>query len=131
MIVIDASVVIGHLDAGDAHHGAAEALLAGFAGEPLGASTVTLAEVLVKPAQAGRLEEAKNALELLAIEALALQADAAPSLAALRAATNLKLPDCCVLLAARTAQASALATFDVRLGAAAAGLGLRVVEGPP
>lgn len=53
-----------------------------------------------------------------------LAPDAAPRLAELRADTNLKLPDCCVLLAARDAPAQAILTFDERLAGVAERLGL-------
>lgn len=52
--------------------------------------------------------------------------DAARRLAALRVDTRLKLPGCCVLLAAQDAGADTVATFDDRLGAAAEGLGISV-----
>jgi predicted nucleic acid-binding protein len=49
-------------------------------------------------------------------------------LAALRAGTGLKLPDCCVLQAAEQAHAG-IATFDDRLAAAARELGVDVRDG--
>ena len=125
MIVLDASVLIAHLDAGDRHHERAESLLADRARDVLGASPLTLAEVLVAPARAGRLDQAMTALAELGIAAIPLVDDALPQLATLRATTNLKLPDCCVLLTAETTQA-AIATFDERLAAAAEDRGLPV-----
>ncbi len=129
MIVVDASVVIAQLDANDANHRAAGELFTELADHDLGASTITLAEVLVQPARSGRAEAARTALEVLGIEELAFGSGAASSLATLRAETKLKLPDCCVLLAARSAADRTLATFDLRLGAVAARLGLRVLPG--
>jgi predicted nucleic acid-binding protein len=52
-----------------------------------------------------------------------LPAHAAPALAQLRASTGLKLPDCCVLLAAQDSGA-AIATFDKSLARSAQELGL-------
>jgi predicted nucleic acid-binding protein len=50
----------------------------------------------------------------------------APSrLAALRAGSGLKLPDCCVLLAAQDAEAEAVLTFDDALAREAERLGLQ------
>ena len=118
MIVLDASVLIAHLEVTDAHHQRATEVLFATAGEALGASPVTLAEVLVGPARAGQLDRAAAAIEDLQVEAVPLGADAPARLAALRAETGLRLPDCCVLYAAQTANA-ALATFDDRLAAAA------------
>jgi predicted nucleic acid-binding protein len=123
VIVLDATVLIAHLDSSDAHHDAAAARLLELAHEPFGASSITLAEVLGGPARAGRLADAQAALRALGVAELRLPVDAAERLAALRAATELKLPDCCVLLAAEDAQARLL-TFDARLARDAARRGL-------
>jgi len=123
VIVLDASVLIAHLDASDAHHERATDLLLDAIDEPLAASPLTLAEVLVGPARAGRAVRAEEALRQLGVEAVALNADAPRDLAELRVRTQLRLPDCCVLLAARTARGYVV-TFDDRLHRAAAGLGL-------
>ncbi|MBV8527206.1 MAG: type II toxin-antitoxin system VapC family toxin [Candidatus Dormibacteraeota bacterium] len=129
MIVLDASVLIAHLDADDAHHSSADQLLAETSPAALGASPITLAEVLVAPARTGRLDRANAALKRLGIDSVALVEDAPLRLAVLRAGTKLKLPDCCVLLAAETADAS-IATFDDRLATAARERGHVVVSRP-
>lgn len=118
MIVLDASVLIAHLDASDAHHERAGALLLDVADEPLGASPLSLAEVLVGPARAGQLDRATAVLTQLAVTNVRLDEDAPARLAVLRAGTSLKLPDCCVLLAAEQTH-GAIATFDDRLATAA------------
>jgi predicted nucleic acid-binding protein len=123
VIVLDATVLIAHLDAGDAHHDAAEARLLELAHEPFGASSITLAELLVGPARAGRLADAHAALLTLGVSELRLPVDAAERLAALRVATELKLPDCCVLLAAEEVGARVV-SFDARLAREAAERGL-------
>lgn len=125
MIVVDASVLIAHLDAADPHHERATALLHDAADEPLVASPVTLAEVLVGPARTGQLDRATSAVDQLGVTAAPLGDDAPIRLASLRAATRLNLPDCCVLLAAEQAQGE-VATFDDRLAAAARERGLVV-----
>lgn len=125
MIVLDASVLIAHLDASDAHHDRAFDLLHQLTEEPLAASPLTLAEVLVGPARAGLLDRAAAALHQLEVGSVPLEEDAPVRLAMLRAGTGLKLPDCCVLLAAEQAHAT-LATFDDRLAAAARDRGLGV-----
>lgn len=127
MIVLDASILIAHLDRRDAHHSRAVLLLKGAGAEPLGASQVTLAETMVSPARAGRLDEAKAVLSRLGVEELGLGDEGAGTLAELRAETGLKLPDCCVLLAAVEHRA-AVASFDDALIKAARGLSLRVVN---
>lgn len=128
MIVLDASVLIGHLDARDPHHEKATELLAESGAEPLGASAITLAETLVAPARAERLDEAKAALERLAVAELELGEDAPTRLAKLRAATGRKLPDCCVLAAAQKHEGS-VASFDGDLRKAARKLDLEVIGG--
>ena len=125
MIVLEASVLIAHFDATDCHHDRAGELLllAADQAQPLGASPMTLAEVLVGPARAGRIDQAGAALSQLGMCQVDLPPDTAVRLATLRAATALKLPDCCVLLAADQA-ADAVATFDDRLADAARSRGL-------
>ncbi len=126
MIVLDASTLIAHLDARDAHHEEATALLAAAGTEMLAASTISLAETLVAPARAGKLAAAEDALERLGIGEVVLSEEAPARLAQLRAETSHKLPDCCVLLAAQETRA-AVATFDGDLRTAATKLGLETL----
>lgn len=125
MIVLDASVMIAQLDASDAHHDRATQILVRAADESLAATPLTLAEVFVGPARADRLDVAQAAIQALRVDTVPFAADAPVRLAMLRAGTQLRLPDCCVLLAAATADA-AVATFDDRLAGAAAGLGIEI-----
>jgi len=128
MIVVDASVLIAHLEAGDQHHERARALLVGVDGDMLAASPVTLAEVLVGPARSGSLGRAQTQIADLEVVVVALPDDAPARLATLRAQTGLKLPDCCVVLAAAQVR-GAVATFDNRLARVAADHGLEVRYG--
>jgi predicted nucleic acid-binding protein len=127
VIVLDASVLIAHLDGRDPHHARAKRLLEASGEEPLGASSITLAETLVSPAREGRLEDADAALRRLGVRALELGEDAPWRLAQLRADTGRKLPDCCVLLPAQEHSAT-VASFDADLIAAARKLGLKTTE---
>jgi len=127
VIVFDASVLIAYLDGTDEHHSAAELLLAHAVDEEFGASPLTLAEVLVVPARDCRLEAVQSALRHLEIDELPFPHGAAARLAQLRAATGLKMPDCCVLLVAEDAGAT-LASFDERLAQAAKDRNLVVLE---
>ena len=127
MIVLDASVLIAHLDGSDRHHAAARRLLERYAGEPFGASAITLAETLVAPARAQRLPDAEAALHRLGVQELTLGDQAASRLASLCAETGLKMPDCCVLLAAEQC-GGAVASFDPALVKAAGSLGLRSIQ---
>ncbi|HYN72881.1 MAG TPA: type II toxin-antitoxin system VapC family toxin [Nakamurella sp.] len=127
MIVFDASVLIAHLDATDSHHERADRLLAASGNEELAASVVTMAEVLVGPSRTGTVDRALAALEQLAVTPVPIERATPVRLALLRAETGLKLPDCCVLLAAEESGA-AVATFDDRLAGAARSRGIRLFE---
>jgi predicted nucleic acid-binding protein len=130
LIVLDANVLIAHLSRSDQHHGRAETLLETINSEPWGVSAITLAEVLVYPARAGRLADAEAALVGLEVQEVPLGSAASGRLAEMRAELGLKMPDCCVLLAAQNNEAP-LATFDSELLAAAEKLGIKVIPGAP
>jgi toxin FitB len=123
VIVVDANVLIAHLESTDANNARAMALLDKAVGTRLGTSTVTLAEVLARPTRAGRLREAEAHLRELRLTEIGFGQHAAPRLALLRAETNLKMPDCCVLLAAEDGDATAILTLDDRLRATAVRMG--------
>lgn len=127
MIVLDASVLIAYLDGEDGHHAAAETLLAQAIDDDLAANSLTLAEVLVVPVRAGRLDPVRAALRDLEIQELPFPADTAVRLAQLRATTGLRMPGCCVLLAAEDAAAS-VASFDERLAQTAENRSLPVLR---
>lgn len=126
MIVLDATVLIAYLDGDDAHHDRAVTVLAREIDEDFGASPLTIAEVLVGPARAGRLDDAVAALRDLEVVEQALPPDTSTRLAELRAMTGLRMPDCCIVLAAQTAGAS-IAAFDDRLVKAVERLGLEAI----
>jgi predicted nucleic acid-binding protein len=126
VIVLDACVVIAHLDGNDAHHDRATRLLAGLAGQPKIMSALTRAEVLVAPARAGRRRAVEDALDRLRVDTDDLPGGAAGSLADLRAHTGLRMPDCCVVLTAERHGPAEIATFDARLARAAAARGITV-----
>lgn len=113
------------MDADDALHERATQVLLSAGLEELGASPITLAEVLVGPARARRLDQATAALSQLNLATIALDTEAPLRLAVLRAGTGLKLPDCCVLLAAEQSHGE-VATLDERLGSVASSLGFAV-----
>lgn len=110
--VLDADVLIAHLNPEDAQHSQAIASLKDAAAQgPLAASALTVAEVLVHPAAGGVGERAYAALEALELLVLDIPADAAMQLASLRARTGRRMPDCCVLLAPERTGGAVLA-FD-------------------
>ncbi len=128
MIVDDANVLIAQLDNTDAAHAAAEKLLLSHVDSAFGASPITLAETLVGPTRIGRQAEATAALSELKIELIPFPTDAPGRLATLRSTTSLKLPDCCVLLAAQQGNATGIATFDRQLATRAEDLGIAMVR---
>lgn len=127
MIVLDASVLIAYLDSQDSQHALAEQLLAREIDDEFAANPLTLAEVLVAAARDGRLERVRAALDDLEVRELPFPVDTAVKLAHLRAGTGLRMPDCCVLLAAEAAGAR-VASFDASLLRAAAMRALPAVE---
>jgi predicted nucleic acid-binding protein len=130
VIIIDVSVLVGHFESAEAHHTDATALLRAHALESFAASVITLAEIYVGAARAGQADRLHQLLAQLQIESLDLPAGAARRLGELRATTKLKMPDCCVLYSAEQHNA-AIATFDDKLAARAAELGLTVATSRP
>jgi predicted nucleic acid-binding protein len=116
MIVVDASVLIAFLDRNDAHHTAAVDWLAD-ASPPLVVHPITLAVVLVGPTRDGSADRAWTVLQAIGVELYTQPTDPL-TLARVRVHTGLRLPDCCVVEAARH-HGCAVATFDDRLRRAA------------
>lgn len=127
MIVLDASVLIAHFESTDELHAAASDLLMTYASELFASSVITLAEVYVGAARAGQADKLEQLLARLHVKPVELPADGARRLGELRATTQLKMPDCCVLYTAEHHDA-AIATFDERLAARAVDLGLSVAR---
>lgn len=125
--VLDASVLIAYLRSTDPHHERAVRVLLG-AGD-LVAHPITLAEVLVGAVRRGRGHELAQRLDQLGVRQAGVGRDAPLRLAELRAATGLKLPDCCVLDVAIT-EGAPLATFDAALATVAEPRGVTVIDGP-
>jgi predicted nucleic acid-binding protein len=125
VIILDASVLIGHFEPADLHHATATALLKAQMTDTFAASVVTLAEVYVGAFRAGQADRLDALLTQLAIRSLELPADAADRLGELRATTGLKMPDCCVLYTAVRHNA-AIATCDDTLAKRAKNIGLTV-----
>lgn len=128
MIVLDATLLIAYLEHADPHHDTAVKILTEHADVPLATSSLTLAETLVGAVVKGTVD---RAIEVMAAEldimTVAILGTEALRLAEIRASSRLKIPDCCVLLAAEKLSAPTLATFDRRLAEVAAGRGLQVL----
>lgn len=127
MIVLDASVLIAHFEPADANHERATELLLAHQAEEFAASVISLAEIYVGAARANRMADVENAIARLRVVAVELSAAAARRLAEIRATTNLKLPDCCVIYAAEQQRAT-VATFDVMLADQARRLNLSTTD---
>src|SRR5664279_6104094 len=118
MIALDASVLIAHLNPVDAHHEQATRILLAASHGSLLVHTMTMAEVLVGGVRVGRGPQMHADLLSAGIQIASHDKKEPLRLAELRAASGLKLPDCCVLDIAIRNHAS-LATFDDALAVAA------------
>lgn len=119
LIHLDAGVVIGFLDADDAHHqSAAKALAAALrSGDRLAMAASAFAECLVGPSRRGERAVATvtDLFERVPIDVIDLDADTARRAAALRAKhASLRLPDALVLATASESSAQCLITTDRR-----------------
>lgn len=125
MIILDANVLIGFLDANDPHHVASLDLLERHFAEGFGSSVLTVAEALVHPTRAGSQDAAHSALQKIGVRLLAASAGDALDLAQVRVAYRLRMPDAVALHTALSTE-SQLATFDGALAAAAKRAGVVV-----
>jgi predicted nucleic acid-binding protein len=120
-VVLDACVLIGLLDAADAHHerAVADVERADLDGYELIAPASAYSEVLVAFARVGRVREARASLEAMGIVVESLTAEVAENAATLRAKHGtLRLPDAMVLAVSESADRTLL-TYDARLRAIA------------
>jgi predicted nucleic acid-binding protein len=111
IVVLDASVVIALLDAGDAHHAAAVAAVGRARREALVLPASAYAEVLVDPWRSGldAVAVVRGFVKDLGIRVEPLTADVAERAASLRARHgSLRLPDALVLATAEALEAAAL-----------------------
>lgn len=130
MIALDASVVIAFLDANDAHHDEAAQIIEEHARTGFTMHSLTLAEVLVGAARTGRAGQLSADLRSIGIVTHVSPIDEPLVIAEIRAATGLKMPDCCVLATA-THHAASLATFDEQLARAAVTLRVPILPERP
>lgn len=117
MRLLDADVVIGFLDPGDAHHRRAVSLISDAleADEQLAMSASGYSEVLVHALHAGRGDVVDGFIDDARIAILPVDRDVAHDAARLRAEHGaLRLPDALVLASSLRNDAE-LATFDRRL----------------
>ena len=115
LIVLDASVLIAHLDPDDSLHRAATAALLRHADADLSVPASAYAEALVDPARAGRLDEARDAIQHLDLQVVPIDRPIAERAASLRARErSLRLPDALVLACGEIMGADAVLSGDRR-----------------
>ena len=115
LIVLDASVVIAHLDSADALHTAATEALLEVADDDLRLPASAYAEALVDPTTKGQLARARDRIGALGLGIVPLDAAIAERAASLRARhRTLRLPDALVLATAEELEADAVLTGDRR-----------------
>ncbi|MGZ4409810.1 MAG: type II toxin-antitoxin system VapC family toxin [Gaiellaceae bacterium] len=115
LIVLDASVVIAHLDPADALHEAATSVLLEYASDDLRLPASAYAESLVDPARKGRLDDARDAIAALQLQIVPIDRLLAGRAASLRARERrLRLPDALVLACGEHLTADAIVTADRR-----------------
>ena len=117
LINLDAGVIIGFLDASDAHHPTSRAALAAALehGDHLALAASALAESLVGPARRGdsAVQTVRDLVERLPISIIPLDIEIATTAARLRAAHRaLRLPDALVIATAIEQAADHLITTD-------------------
>jgi predicted nucleic acid-binding protein len=118
LTLLDAGVLIGFLDASDAHHDAAYREIRGALerGDRVAIPASAFAEALVGPSRRGKeaVEGVQEFVERVPIEVAQLDADTAVIAADLRArhGSRLRLPDALVIATAHDLDADVLVTGD-------------------
>jgi predicted nucleic acid-binding protein len=132
VIVVDADVLIGALDASDAHHAAVRGLFTEWRerSEAVSINVVNLSEVLVAPAADRQsLRRARAAISALGVDIQQPTEAVGVDAARLRQAHPISLPDAYCLATARHARAS-LASFDGKVIRAAEAEQIALVRSP-
>jgi predicted nucleic acid-binding protein len=113
LIVLDASIVIALLDPGDSLHAASLQAFTSQADEDLAIPASALAETLVIPSRAGRLEEVQAKIRLLELRVIPIDENIAVEAARLRGRhRSLRLPDALVIASGDIVQADSILTGD-------------------
>jgi predicted nucleic acid-binding protein len=127
VIVLDANVLIGFLDANDPHHSASLDLLERRFVDGFGSSVLTVAEALVHPTRVGRQDAAMASLTRIGVQVIAIDAVDAITLASVRNTYRLRMPDA-VTLHTAIRSGSELASFDDALIIAAENAGVSIAR---
>lgn len=127
MIVLDATVLIGFLDATDLHHAVALNLLERRLADGFAASVLTVAEALVHPTRVDRQDAALASLVKIGVQIIPIETSDAAALARVRNSYRVRMPDA-VALHAPLSTGAELATFDEALTTAAETAGVRTAR---
>jgi len=113
LIVLDASLVIALLDPADKLHPASLRAFERVAGEDLAIPASALAETLVIPSRAGKLDEARAKIHLLNLRVAGVEESIAIEAARLRGRhRRLRLPDALVIATGEVLEADSILTGD-------------------
>jgi predicted nucleic acid-binding protein len=123
VIILDANVLIGFLDATDPHHDGSLDLLERHFVDGFGSNVLTVAEALVHPTRVERQDAAMASLVRIGVQVIGLDTSEAALLAGVRNAYRLRMPDA-VALHTAIQTGSELATFDASLASAAGRAGV-------
>jgi predicted nucleic acid-binding protein len=125
VIILDANVLIGFLDADDAHHNSSLDLIERRFADGFATSVLTIAEALVAPTRVNLADRAQASLRKIGVRMIPIESGDAAALARTRTDYRLRMPDAVALFTALST-GSELATFDTALAAACerAGVGL-------
>jgi predicted nucleic acid-binding protein len=115
LTLLDASVLIALLDPADALHPQSVRALSSVAAATLAIPASALAETLVVPARAGKLQQARAAVRRLDLRVTPIEEEVAVEAARLRGKhRSLRLPDALVLASGEVFQATSILTGDAR-----------------
>lgn len=115
LIVLDASVLIAHLDPADAMHRPAAAAVREHCDDDLRLPTSAYSEYLVDAARAGEIDAAREAVGRLGVTLAPIDGAIAEAAARLRArSSSLRLPDALVLACGDVLDADVVLTADRR-----------------
>ena len=128
-VAVDSGMIMALFDAGDVHHAWSVEQIQEIVTtrHVIVISALTVAEVLVRPAQAGAADAVRADLMSLRPRIVDVDADIAARAAELRASrSGLRLPDAIIVATALFAQCDYLVTTDQRMAVATDGLPVRV-----
>jgi predicted nucleic acid-binding protein len=129
VLTLDANVIIAITNEDDACHLLAREVVDSYEWEEFVTTTLTLAEVLVRPVRVEQFDERRDVVEDLGVGLVGVDGPAVRPIAELCAAHRLSTPDAAVLAVAMSVS-DALVTFDKRLARAARNLGFPVIDRP-